>query len=213
MDLSVFEYPSFFSNSGIYTSLVEQKKYPWDYLPEIEQFIQSFRDNAKELGYSEEEQHIYIGKNVQIDSTAKIKGPAIIGHNSNIGHAAFVRGGVLIGENVNIGHATEVKHSIIFSNSALAHLNYVGDSVVGGNVNISGGATLANFRFDKKEIVIKHEGKIISTHLQKFGSVIGDNSQIGVNAVLNPGTILAKNTLVYPLTFVRGCHINSQIIK
>lgn len=213
MVLLDFAFSSFFSGFGLYTPLFDQKKYPWEVLPNIEQFINTFRNDASTLGYKEVEENIFIGSGVFVDSTAKIQGPAIIGHNSSIGHAAFVRGGVLIGENVNIGHATEVKHSVINSNSALAHLNYVGDSIVGSNVNISGGATLANFRFDKREIVVKHEEKIIPTHLKKFGSIIGDNSQIGVNAVLNPGTILAKDTIVYPLTFVRGCHLTSTIIS
>lgn len=210
---SSFSYTNFFSDPGIYKELFEQFDYPWEALPSIEQFIESFKKSEHSKDFTEISENVFIGKDVTVDDTARISGGAIIGHNTIIGHAAFVRGGVLIGENVNVGHATEVKHSIILNGAKLAHLNYIGDSIVGSNTNVSGGATLANWRFDKKEVVIKNDSEGIPTHMEKMGSVIGDDSFIGVSAVINPGTVLAKNTLVFPLVSVKGTHLTSETLK
>lgn len=210
---SPFSYTNFFSNTGIFKELFEQFDYPWEALPNIEQFISSFTKSEHFSDFAEIAPQVYIGKNVSIDDKARISGAAVIGHNTVIGHAAFVRGGVLIGENVNVGHATEVKHSIVLNGAKLAHLNYIGDSIVGSNANISGGATLANWRFDKKEVVIRDDGEGIPTHMEKMGSIIGDDSFIGVSAVINPGTVLAKKTLVFPLVSVKGTHLTPETIK
>ncbi|MBI2622689.1 MAG: hypothetical protein HYW64_01170, partial [Candidatus Levybacteria bacterium] len=157
--------------------------------------------------------NIFIGKDTLVEDYAVIKGPAIIGKNCFIGHASYLRGGCILGDNVHIGHGAEIKNSILLNNAIAAHLNYIGDSIIGSNVNISGGAMLANFRFDKKSVTIKTENKRIDTGLSKFGAILGDNSTIGVNAVLNPGTLLGKNTIVYPLTSVKGVHKDGEVIR
>lgn len=208
-----FYYSQFFEETGIFSGLFENVNYAWEALPKIEDFIGSFKKSSFFTGFREISENVYVGKNVEIDRDARIEGTAIICNDASIGHSAYLRAGVLIGENVHVGHATEVKHSIILKNSKLAHLNYIGDSIIGSNVNISGGATLANWRFDKKEVEIRFEGKTINTSMEKFGSVIGDGSFIGVSAVLNPGTILGKKTLVYPLISVKGVHAHSETIK
>lgn len=141
------------------------------------------------------------------------KGKLIKGKNCKIAKSAFIRGGVILGDNVIVGHAVELKNCIIMNNTNIAHLNYIGDSIVGEYVNIGGGAMLANFRLDAKPVHIKHKENKISTNLEKFGAVIGDNTKIGVNAVLNPGTILGKNCQVYPLTSVIGYHPDDSTIK
>lgn len=208
-----FNYTNFFQNTTFLKEFFEDAHYPWETLPKIDEFIDAFENVYKELSFKKVREGFYIGEGVVIDESAKIDGKTIIGHNSTIGHAAYLRGGVLIGQNVHIGHATEVKHSIILPDTALAHLNYVGDSILGSNINLSGGATLANFRFDKKEVFIKGDGFEIPTGLEKFGSIIGDGCFIGVNAVLNPGTILAKDCLVFPLVSVKGVHLEQETIK
>ncbi len=210
---SPFLYTNFFSAPGIFRDLFEQFEYPWETLSNIEQFISSFKESEQHKDFTEISPNVFVGKNVTIDDTARIQGSAIIGHNTTIGHAAFVRAGVLIGDNVNVGHATEVKHSIILNGAKLAHLNYIGDSIVGSDTNVSGGATLANWRFDKKEVVIKTDGNGISTNLEKMGSIVGDGCFIGVSAVINPGTVLAKESLVFPLVSVRGTHLEKAILK
>ncbi len=125
----------------------------------------------------------------------------------------FFAVGVIIGKDVNVGHATEVKHSIVMSNTKLAHLNYIGDSVVGASCNISGGATLANWRFDKKEIEIKDGENRIPTGMDKLGAIVGDGCFVGVSAVLNPGTVLGRDSLVFPLVSVAGTYPASSKIK
>lgn len=198
---------------GIFESLFEGHEYSWQALQEIESFISSFGNLPQSQEYKEIMQGVFIGKNVKIDSTAKIEGMAIIGHNSMIGHAAFVREGALVGENVKIRHAVEVKHSILLNSAQLAHLNYVGDSVIGCNVNLSGGAITANTRLDLAEVKIRDGENIISTGLLKLGSIMGDGCFIGAGCVTNPGTVLGRNCKVYPLASVRGTYPQDSRIK
>jgi len=208
-----FHFSNFFSDTGIFDSLFENTTYAWEAILKIDEFILNFRNSSLSEGFTEISDGVFIGKNVEIDSDAKIVGKAIVCDGATVGHSAYLRSGVLIGENIKVGHATEVKHSIILPGSKLAHLNYIGDSIIGSNVNVSGSATLANWRFDKKEIEIRTGEQKIPTGMKKFGSVIGDDSFIGVSAVLNPGTILGKKTLVYPLVSVRGVHQAGETIK
>jgi NDP-sugar pyrophosphorylase family protein len=208
-----FHFTNFFKELGIFRHLFETSDYPWNVLKNLDDFIKNFKNTPFISGFDEISENIFVGKNVDIDSDAKIVGGAIICDNVTIGHSAYLRGGVLLGERVHIGHATEVKHSVVLSGSKLAHLNYIGDSIIGSDVNVSGSATLANFRFDKKEVEIKTENEKITTGMIKFGSIVGDDSFLGVNAVLNPGTILGKKTLVFPLISVKGVHQDGETIK
>lgn len=206
-------YSNFFEDTGIFSPLFESSEYPWQVLGKMKDFFENFKNSPESATYQQIDENIFVGQNVEIDDTARIQDMAIIGHNCTIGHAAYIRAGVFLGENVHVGHATEVKHSIILSKTALAHLNYIGDSIVGSGVNVSGGATLANWRFDKKEIFIKNGETVIPTNLEKLGAILGDDSFIGVNAVLNPGTILARGSLVYPLISVKGVHLTLKTFK
>lgn len=211
--INPFNYLQFFEGTGIFKELFEKSTNAWEVLPMIDDFIANFKNSSNFSEFTQVLENVYVGKNVSIDSDARIEGAAIICNNASIGHAAYLRGGVLIGENGHVGHATEVKHSVILDDSKLAHLNYIGDSVIGNNVNISGGATLANWRFDKKEVEVKFGDQRIGTGMEKFGSIIGDDSFVGVGAVLNPGSILGKNTIVYPLISVKGVHPSGATIK
>ena len=141
------------------------------------------------------------------------KGKLLKGKNCKIEKSVLIREGVILGDNVRLGHCVELKNCIVLNNSSIAHLNYIGDSVIGGNVNIGGGAILANFRFDEREVDIKHKQGRIQTNLEKFGAVIGDGTKVGVNAVLNPGTVLGKGCIVYPITSVIGYYKAGSIIK
>lgn len=210
---SPFYYSNFFENPGIFHELFEKCEYPWEVLREIPEFILNFDKYEASSGYTQLRDGVYVGRDVTIDDTARIQDGSIIGHGSSIGHAAYIRGGVLLGENVHVGHATEVKHSVILANTALAHLNYIGDSIVGSQVNVSGGATLANWRFDKQEVQVKNGEDRISTGMEKLGAIVGDKSFIGVNSVINPGTVLAKESLVFPLVSVKGTHLEATTFK
>ena len=171
-----------------------------------------FKSRQLKANYKDE-QNVFVGEGTIIQEGASIVGPAIIGKYAFIGHASLIRGNCIIGNNVQLGHAVEAKGSIFLNDSKAAHLNYVGDSVIGNRVNISGGAILANYRLDKKDIMVDDGVNKIETGLEKFGAILGDGSNVGVNAVLNPGTILGKNTTVYPLISVKGAHKDNEIIK
>lgn len=148
--------------------------------------------------------NIAIHRSVVIDSHAIIKGPAIISGNSFVGSHAIIRGGVFVDQNVTIGPACEVKSSFIFANSALGHFNFVGDSILGSQVNLEAGAVIANHYNERAEkmIFVVINGKAFPTGLEKFGAMVGDNCKIGANAVLSPGTILSKGAIVARLELI-----------
>ena len=141
------------------------------------------------------------------------KGKLVQGKNCFIASSVNIREGVILGDNVHVGHFVELKNCIILNDAHIAHLNYIGDSIVGNSVNIAAGVVLANFRLDKKPVSVKTPDGLLTTHLEKFSAVVGDGSQIGVNSVLNPGTILGKNSLVYPLTSVCGVYPDHSVIR
>jgi len=159
------------------------------------------------------DEKVVIGEGTVIEEGALIKGPAIIGKNCVIGHGAYIRENVIIADNVTIGHASELKNSIVLPHTAVAHFNYIGDSVVGSHVNIGAGAKTANFRLDGKHVRVKVDEDAVDTGLAKFGAIIGDNCKIGINSVLNPGTMLGKGCLVYPLVSVIGAYGKDAIIR
>lgn len=178
-------------------------KNPWEIIANLNKYVEEILGNEQ----------ILIGEGSSIDPSVKIEGRVIIGKNSTVSDSVLIREGVIIGDNVRIGHAVELKHSIIMNNSSVAHLNYIGDSIIGNNVNIGGGAIVANWRLDKKNIKIKLDNGEIDTNLEKFGACIGDNSSLGANSVLNPGTILSKKTLVFPLVSVVGVYSENSVIR
>lgn len=186
-------------------------KFVWEVLPNIESYIAGIFQSGKiRANYGKD---IYLGEETEVEPGVYIKGPAIIGRSCHIGHAAYLRENVLIADNCVIGHGTEIKNSIFLPGSAAAHLNYVGDSILGNKVNVAAGALLPSFRLDGKPVIIKIDNQIYDTKLPKFGAVIGDGTKIGVNSVLNPGTLLGKNCAVYPLTSVRGYHPAESVIR
>ena len=140
-------------------------------------------------------------------------GKLLQGKNCSVNPNTNIREGVILGDNVHVGFAVELKHCIIMNNSHIAHLNYVGDSVIGNDVNMGGGVMCANFRLDGQPVHVRWQEQKIATGLRKFSCVIGGGSKIGANAVINPGTILGKNCLVYPLVSVAGVHKSGEIIK
>jgi UDP-N-acetylglucosamine diphosphorylase / glucose-1-phosphate thymidylyltransferase / UDP-N-acetylgalactosamine diphosphorylase / glucosamine-1-phosphate N-acetyltransferase / galactosamine-1-phosphate N-acetyltransferase len=158
-------------------------------------------------------EEISIGKGTEIESGAFIKGPCIIGENCQIRQSAYIRGGVITGDCCVIGHATEIKNSILLSYVSAAHFAYIGDSILGNNVNLGAGVKCANFRLDKQEISFSLGGKRVNTGLNKFGAVVGDNVQIGCNTVLNPATFLGKDSICYPSLNISGYIKERSVIK
>ncbi len=147
---------------------------------------------------------ISIAKGCVIEPGAYIQGPVILGPGTVVRHGAYIRGHVVTGEKCIIGHATEVKHSIFLNRASAAHFNYVGDSILGNDVNLGAGVKLANFRFDHAPITLTHQGKKITTNLKKFGAVLGDQTQIGCNAATSPGTLIGPKSFCYPCMSIKG---------
>jgi UDP-N-acetylglucosamine diphosphorylase / glucose-1-phosphate thymidylyltransferase / UDP-N-acetylgalactosamine diphosphorylase / glucosamine-1-phosphate N-acetyltransferase / galactosamine-1-phosphate N-acetyltransferase len=139
-----------------------------------------------------------------VEAGAVLKPPVIIGKNCFVGAHAYLRGGVFLGNDVKIGPSCEIKSSIIFSKTSIAHFNFIGDSIIGGNVNFEAGAVTANHYNERtnKQIEVLYNREVIKTNTHKFGALVGDNCKIGANAVLSPGTLLEKNTIVKRLELV-----------
>lgn len=170
---------------------------PWQALSELENLIDKLLLSLDSQEYLINNKQA-IHKSATIEPNAQLKGSMIIGSNCFIANGSLVRGGVILEANCTIGHCSELKTSILFAGSKLAHLNFVGDSVIGSDVNIEGGAVIANYRNEwlDKEIQIRHKNQRIATGVLKFGALVGDHSRIGANAVIAPGAILSSNTVI-----------------
>lgn len=200
-------------NKIISKDLFKETNYPWEVLPYIKDYIITLGNNLDKDNYTEIEEHIWVGSNVEIDKLSTIIAPCIIDDNTIIRPGAYIRGNAIIGKNCVIGNSTEIKNSIIFDNCQLPHYNYVGDSILGYHVHLGAGVILSNLKNDGTNIDIKYKGKKLPTGMCKMGSVIGDSTEVGCNSVLYPGTIIGKNTNIYPLTRVRGIINSNSIVK
>ena len=202
-------------NKTISKDLFKETNYPWEVLPYIKDYIITLGNNLDKDNYTEIEDHIWVGSNVEIDKLSTIIAPCIIDENTIIRPGAYIRGNAIIGKNCVIGNSTEIKNSIIFDNCQLPHYNYVGDSILGYKAHMGAGSITSNVKSDKKLIVIKNNatGESIETHIKKIGAMLGDNVEIGCGSVLNPGTIVGKETNVYPLSSVRGVIPEHSIYK
>lgn len=156
---------------------------------------------------------ISIGKGSVIEPGAYIRGPCIIGENCTIRHGAYIRGDVIAGNRCVIGHTTEVKGAIFLNDAHAAHFAYVGDSILGNRVNLGAGTKCANLKLNDTPVTLHIGGQEFQTGLRKFGAIIGDGSQIGCNAVTNPGVIIGKNTFCYPGINVNGFIPENSIVR
>ena len=200
-------------DESIAKPLLEKYTYPWEVLPHIEEFILEL---GKSLNKDEYEQ---LGENVWIHKSAKVYKSAYIGENciicegAEVRHCAFIRKNAIIGKNAVVGNSTELKNVILFNNVQVPHYNYVGDSILGYKSHMGAGSITSNVKSDKKLIVIKNGDKKIETGMKKIGAMLGDNVEVGCGSVLNPGTIIGKNTNIYPLSSVRGVVKPNSIYK
>ena len=197
----------------IASKIFEGATYPWEVLPKIEEFIKELGNTLSSEEYEKRGEDIWIAKTATIAPTAYIKGPAIIGKNAEIRHCAFIRGKAIVGEGAVVGNSTELKNVILFNKVQVPHYNYVGDSILGYKAHMGAGSITSNVKSDKKLVVVKNKEEKIETGLKKFGAMLGDNVEIGCGSVLNPGTVIGKNTNVYPLSSVRGVVPSNSIYK
>jgi NDP-sugar pyrophosphorylase family protein len=186
--------------------------YAWEALPRIKDFIRILAERLP-ADFEKIGEAIWVGKGTEIDSTVMIKGPAIIGYNCAIRHAAYIRENVIIGSEVTVGNSTELKNALLFNRVQVPHFNYVGDSILGYKAHLGAGVILSNVKSTGESVKVKTPDSVIETGLRKFGAMIGDGVEVGCNAVLNPGTVVGKGSIIYPLTSVRGVVPPNSILK
>ena len=177
-------------NKTISKDLFKETNYPWEVLPYIKDYIITLGNNLDKDNYTEIEDHIWVGSNVEIDKLSTIIAPCIIDDNTIIRPGAYIRGNAIIGKNCVIGNSTEIKNSIIFDYVQIPHYNYVGDSILGYHSHLGAGVILSNLKNDKSDIVIKNGNEKIETNLRKMGAIVGDNTDIGCNVVFEHNQIL-----------------------
>lgn len=193
--------------------LLEKHEYPWEVLPEISDFIIELGNKLDEAKYEKVGEDVWIAKSAKVAPTAYIHGPAIIGENAEIRHCAFIRGKAIVGEGAVVGNSTELKNVILFNKVQVPHYNYVGDSILGYKSHMGAGSITSNVKSDKKLVIVKNGKEKIETGLKKFGAMLGDEVEVGCGSVLNPGTVIGKNTNIYPLSSVRGVVPEKSIYK
>ena len=189
----------------------EKSTYPWEILPQIKEIVKKVLETGLE-GYTEIEPGVLVGENVKIAKTATIEAPAIIGPNTELRPGAYLRGNVIIGEKCVIGNSSELKNSILLNHVQVPHYNYVGDSILGDYAHMGAGSILSNLKSGGKNVVI-HADKEYETGLRKIGGFLAEHADIGCGSVLNPGTVIGKNTQVYPLSMLRGAFPENSIVK
>jgi len=197
----------------IASELFLQAEYPWEILPSIKNFILKLGETLPTDRYEKKGEDVWIAKNAKVAPTAYINGPCIIDEEAEIRHCAFIRGNAIVGKGAVVGNSTELKNVILFNRVQVPHYNYVGDSILGYKAHMGAGSITSNVKSDKTLVVIKNGEEKIETGLKKCGAMLGDCVEVGCGSVLNPGTVIGKNSNVYPLSSVRGFVPENSIYK
>lgn len=200
-------------NETIAAELFEGVNYPWEVLPLIHDFILKLGESLPEDTFKKMGDDIWVAKSAVIAPTACLNGPLIIDEEAEIRHCAFVRGNAIVGKGAVVGNSTELKNVILFNKVQTPHYNYVGDSVLGYRSHMGAGSITSNVKSDKSLVTIKSTDAIIETGMKKVGAMLGDYVEIGCNSVLNPGTVMGRNSSVYPTSSVRGVIPAGHIYK
>lgn len=199
-----------------HAAIFEGCEHAWEVLARIGDYLKAnlkpgLHNQCKGVAWVGEE--VFIGEGTLLEDGVMIKGPAIIGRNCQIRHNAYFRENVIVGDDCVVGNSSELKNVLLFNHCQAPHYNYVGDSVLGHQVHLGAGVKISNLKVTRGPVVIEHQGHRIETGLRKFGALIGDRTEIGCNAVLNPGSILGRDSLVYPNVNWRGVLPSGSIAK
>src|SRR6266446_6360632 len=199
-----------------HAQLFDGCEYAWDALRKIQSYLQThlrpgLHNHCDGFAYIGEQ--VFIGEGPLVKDGVMIKGPAIIGRNCQIRHNAYVREEVIIGDNCILGNSCEVKNSLLFNHAVAPHFNYIGDSILGYKAHLGAGVKISNFKLVPGNIKVSMGGKPLDTGLRKFGALLGDNTDIGCNAVLNPGSIIGRGSVIYPNTNWRGALAANMVVK
>lgn len=187
--------------------------YPFEVLPKISEFIKELGKTLDKNIFEEKGENVWIAKSAKVAPTASITGPCIIDEDAEIRHCAFIRGNAIVGKGAVVGNSTELKNVILFDKVQVPHYNYVGDSILGYRSHMGAGSITSNVKSDKTLVVFNSPDGKIETGLKKFGAMLGDCVEVGCGSVLNPGTVIGKNSNIYPLSSVRGFVAPNSIYK
>lgn len=196
-------------------TLFDGVEYPWEVLGNISEFAEKLGRTLSSDEFTLYGDNVWIANDAKVDRTAHIDGPCIIDHGAEIRHCAFIRGSAIVGKNSVIGNSCELKNCVIFDCVQVPHFNYVGDSVLGYKSHMGAGAVTSNVKSDKTLVTVKNDKDDVSiqTGLKKFGAILGDFVEIGCNSVLCPGSVVCRESTVYPTSLVRGVVPKSSIFK
>ena len=200
-------------NHTLAADYLRQFTYPWEALAGISDFIKALGAALPEEEYDHPAEDVWIAKDAVVFPTAYVHGPCIIGHKTEVRQCAFIRGSALVGDGCVVGNSTELKNVILFDGVQVPHYNYVGDSVLGYKSHMGAGAVTSNVKSDKSLVVIHNDEENLPTERKKVGALLGDFVEVGCNSVLNPGTVIGRNTNVYPTSCVRGVVPEGSIYK
>ncbi|MDR2888365.1 MAG: UDP-N-acetylglucosamine pyrophosphorylase [Lachnospiraceae bacterium] len=191
-------------NETIAASLFAVATYPWELLPRIGDHIIELGRSLSPDRFIQTADNIWIARSAQVAPTAVIGGPAIIDEEAQIRHCAYIRGNVIVGKRAVVGNSTELKNALLFNEVQVPHYNYVGDSILGFRSHLGAGAVVSNLKSDKSLVQIKIADDAYATGLKKCGALLGDQVEVGCGSVLNPGTVIGRESIIYPLSMVRG---------
>ena len=197
----------------IAAELFRDATYPWEILPKIHDFIIELGRKLPKDVFEEKGENIWIAKSAKGATTACLNGPLIVDEEAEIRHCAFVRGNAIVGKGAVVGNSTELKNVVLFNKVQVPHYNYVGDSVLGYKSHMGAGSITSNVKSDKTLVTVRGKDIHIETGLKKMGAMLGDNVEVGCNSVLNPGTVIGRNSNIYPTSMVRGVIPADSIYK
>ncbi len=200
-------------NETIAAGLFEDAVYPWEVLGAISSYIIELGNTLDSEKYEKRGENIWVAKSAKVAPTAWLNGPLIIDEEAEIRHCAFIRGSAIVGRGCVVGNSTELKNVVLFNSVQVPHYNYVGDSILGYKSHMGAGSITSNVKSDKTLVAVKDGSEQIETGLKKFGAMLGDHVEVGCNSVLNPGSVIGRNTNIYPLSMVRGVIPPNSIYK
>jgi NDP-sugar pyrophosphorylase family protein len=200
-------------NETIASGLFEGVIYPWEVLPRIHDFILELGQTLSEEKFEKKGEDIWVARSAKVAPTACLNGPLIIDEDAEVRHCAFVRGNAIVGKGAVVGNSTELKNVVLFNKVQVPHYNYVGDSILGYKAHMGAGSITSNVKSDKTLVTVKGDGINIETGLKKMGAMLGDRVEVGCNSVLNPGTVIGRDSNIYPTSCVRGVIPEKHIFK
>ena len=200
-------------NETIAADIFDGCTFPWEVLSKIGDFIVKLGNTLPESEYEKRGENVWVAKSAKVFDSAYINGPCIIGKDAEVRHCAFIRGNAIVGEGAVVGNSTELKNVILFNKVQVPHYNYVGDSILGFRAHMGAGSITSNVKSDKKLVKVHTPEGDIETGIKKFGAMIGDNVEVGCGSVLNPGTVIGRESNIYPLSSVRGVVPSRSIYK